>query len=113
MAPKTKFPARLVLPGVENNIIENPAEIAYCEADDHCVYFYFRNGKRNIIIISLKKVKNLLGRKAFYKTHRSFIINLHCVKYYYKNGSSLMARTRKQGKSTCGKGQEKGFRDAC
>jgi two-component system, LytTR family, response regulator len=109
MAPKTINPRRLVLPGVEKNIIENPSEIAYCEADDHCVYFYMRNGERNIIIITLKRVGSLLGRKGFYKIHRSFIVNLDCVKYYYKNGSSLMAELENKAKVPVARARKKDF----
>lgn len=77
----------LVQKGYESTIVPFD-EIAFCEVIDRKVYLHLRSGD---VIDYYDKMENLETKldNRFFKCHRSFLINLKCLKSY-RNGMALM-----------------------
>lgn len=82
---------KIALP--ENNgdfIFVDLNEIVFCEAEGSYTIFYTLNGKKYTSSNNLKKIENLLSPNAFFRIHRSLLINLkHIVKYNVKGEITL------------------------
>jgi len=81
-------PDNIVLPtkkGFANYPLD---DVLYCEADVNYTNFYFVDGKKIVVIKSLKYVENCLKDSGFYKIHRKNIINLKHLKEFCIAGCS-------------------------
>lgn len=59
-------------------------DIAYLKADNVYTEFHLNDGACIVVSKPLKEYELLLTQDTFFKTHRSFIININYVKKYYK-----------------------------
>lgn len=77
----------LVQKGYDGTIVPFD-DIVFCEVIDRKVYLHLRSGE---VIDYYDKMKNLESKldNRFFKCHRSFLINLKCLKSY-RNGAALM-----------------------
>lgn len=58
----------------------SPEDVIKVEANDNYSVFYFINGKQITLAKTLKQCEGIFEPYAFYRTHRSCIINLqHCT----------------------------------
>ncbi|NPD47988.1 MULTISPECIES: LytTR family DNA-binding domain-containing protein [unclassified Lentimicrobium] len=56
------------------------SEILLIEADDYYSKIYTKDGKKNLVLRSLKNWENRLPEKHFQRIHRSYIVNLNEVR---------------------------------
>ena len=63
--------------------------ILYLEATNKCTNIITRDGNLTSSY-SLARFKNLVEKHTFFQVHRSFIVNLNCIKRYEANGSIFM-----------------------
>ena len=59
-----------------------PADIIYAEASINYTTFYLQNGKKVIVAKPLKTIEALLNQPFFFRTHKSFLVNLNFIKSY-------------------------------
>jgi DNA-binding LytR/AlgR family response regulator len=60
----------------------NPNEVVMLQADINYTILYFADGKKTIVATPLKTLENRLVPFDFYRTHKSYLINLKCVKLF-------------------------------
>lgn len=60
----------------------NPKEIVMLQADINYTILYFANGQKTIVATPLKTLERRLVPFDFYRTHKSYLINLKCVKLF-------------------------------
>jgi DNA-binding LytR/AlgR family response regulator len=59
-----------------------PDEILLLQADINYTVVHFKDGEKFIVATSLKNLQSRLEPFNFYRTHKSFMINLNCVKNF-------------------------------
>lgn len=57
-------------------------EISYCQADASYAYIYLKNKERITITKSLKYVEEMLPSEIFFRTHKSYLININHIKEF-------------------------------
>lgn len=60
----------------------NPEEIMMLQADINYTVLYFIDGKKAIVATTLKKLESRLKPFNFYRTHKSYLVNIACIKSY-------------------------------
>lgn len=60
----------------------NPTEVVMLQADINYTILYFANGQKTIVATPLKTLESRLVPYDFYRTHKSYLINLKCVKLF-------------------------------
>jgi two-component system LytT family response regulator len=80
----------LIVPDLrKGNLVLRVANILYCKADGSTTDIYhLHNGKVERAIASrpLREIEDALPEADFYRTHRSYIVNLHHVVRYQRTG---------------------------
>jgi two-component system LytT family response regulator len=69
-----------------SDIVLLKAENIYCTV-------YLNNGKSILVSNTLKEISERLTDKLFYKSHRSYIINVNYVERYIKSDLSVYLKT--------------------
>lgn len=89
---------KLVLPVAEGLIFLDAADIIYLEADGAYTTFHLGDGKRIVVSKKIKEYEEPLGAgNNFFRAHRSYIINLACVKQYNKqDGGYILMQNEAQ-----------------
>ena len=59
-----------------------PDEILLLQADVNYTVVHFKNGEKFIVATPLKSLQSRLEPFNFYRTHKSFLVNLNCVKHF-------------------------------
>ncbi len=76
---------KLALPVSDGLVFVEVEDISHLEADGAYTHFHFSNGKKVIVSKKIKEFEEALSsQNSFYRTHRSFIINLKKMKQYVK-----------------------------
>lgn len=76
---------KLALPVAEGLIFVEVNDLSHLEADGAYTQFHFADGKKIIVSKKIKEFEEALGlQNNFYRTHRSYIINLKKIKQYVK-----------------------------
>jgi len=70
---------RIAWPTTIGHVITAPEEILYCKAEGSYTRVNLVNGKELFISYNLKKIENTLSGLPFFRTHNSFLVNLHHV----------------------------------
>ncbi len=100
-SPKNK----IALPTQEGLAFIMVDDIVRCEADGNYTLIYFKNGKKTVTTRKIKDFEELLNEHAFFRVHRSHLINLNCIEKYYRgdggyvtmvDGSSIDVARRKK-----------------
>lgn len=60
----------------------NPAEVVMLQAEINYTLVYFVNGRKTIVATPLKKLEERFTPFEFYRTHKSYLVNLKCVKCF-------------------------------
>lgn len=60
----------------------NPYEVVMLQADINYTIVYFADGKKTIVATPLKTLENRFVPFDFYRTHKSYLINLKCIKLF-------------------------------
>ncbi len=72
----------LTLPSRSGKIFLKINKIEFLNADNNYTKFYTTDGKIILVSKSMKEYNLLLDQPGFFKTHRSYIVNLNCIKEY-------------------------------
>lgn len=65
-------------------------EIIYCKGDGNYTTFFLQGGKKTLATRSLLEYEKLLAGRTFFRTHKSFLVNLQYVcKYIKGRGGTL------------------------
>lgn len=76
---------KLALPVAEGLIFADVNDLSHLEADGAYTHFHFSDGRKIIVSKKIKEFEDALGiENNFFRTHRSFIINLKKMKQYVK-----------------------------
>lgn len=65
-------------------IVENTKNIEYCMADQAYSIVFTNQGKKIVVSKPLKYLEELLPPEQFYRTHKSYLINIHYIKQYIR-----------------------------
>jgi two-component system, LytTR family, response regulator len=82
---------RIALPVSEGLLFIEVPDIVYLEADGAYTNVWLRNGSKILVSKKMKFFEEILEtRQNFFRSHRSFIVNINFLKKYNKNEASLM-----------------------
>lgn len=71
-----------------------PEEIMYCEAESNYTNVYMQDGTQHLLSKSLVHFEDMLDPERFFRIHKSYIINLHCVAQYIRGeGGEVVLRS--------------------
>jgi two-component system LytT family response regulator len=89
---KTNTLKKIALPVSDGLIFIDIDNLMYLEADGAYTNVFLMDGNKLLISKKLKEFENILSNnKNFFRTHRSYIINVACIKQYIKSdGGSIM-----------------------
>ena len=63
-------------------------DIVYCKGDGAYTYFFLKNGERITTSKNLKEYENRLKDFNFFRSHKSFLVNLAEIKTYIRGEGS-------------------------
>lgn len=83
---KTESPSlkKIALPVANGLVFEETANIIRFEAEGSYTNIYIKGKPKELITKSLKEFGDILPTDIFFRVHHSHIINLNCIKKYYK-----------------------------
>ena len=87
-----KTPGTVAIPTSDGFIMARMEEIVYLEADENYTTLYLSNGKKYLSCGSIKRYEDILDKNMFFRTHRSFIINVayHLKEFSRKEGNMVI-----------------------
>jgi two-component system LytT family response regulator len=74
-------------------ILENTKNIEYCFADQSYSVIVTFSGKKITISKSLKELQKQLPNNQFYRTHKSYLINIHYIRKFVRSNESYVLLT--------------------
>lgn len=84
---------RIALPVSNGLLFIEIEDILYLKADGSYTNFYLENGEKILVAKKLKTFDFLTGHPDFYRTHRSYLVNLKHVQQYVKqDGGFILMR---------------------
>ncbi|MFN8287694.1 MAG: LytTR family DNA-binding domain-containing protein [Chitinophagales bacterium] len=76
---------KMALPVAEGLLFVNVEELSHLEADGPYTNFHFSDGRKILVSKKIKEFEEALTqRNSFFRTHRSYIINLKKISQYVK-----------------------------
>lgn len=84
---------RLCLPTLKGFIILKLDDILYCEAERSYTVFHLEDKKTVTVSKPLLEYENILNDTSFFRIHKSFLINLRCVKEYHRGEGGTVIMT--------------------
>jgi two-component system LytT family response regulator len=75
---------KIGLPVEDGLYFEDVANILYMEASGSYTAVYTKNKKKQLVSKNLKEFEDILSDTIFCRVHHSYIININCIKKYYK-----------------------------
>ncbi|MCF8451283.1 MAG: LytTR family DNA-binding domain-containing protein [Taibaiella sp.] len=82
---------KIALPVSEGLLFVEVPDIIYLEAEGAYTNVWLNNGSKILVSKKLKFFEEILdARPNFFRSHRSFIVNINYLKKYNKNDSSLL-----------------------
>jgi len=100
-----KHEPQIALSTMEGLIFIKLSNILYCRGDGAYTFFFLKSGEKTIASKNLKEFEDILCDNGFYRTHKSFIIQLSEMKRYVRgdgghvimsNGESVSVSKRKK-----------------
>lgn len=98
-------PLQLCIPSIKGFQVVEINDIIYCEAENTYTNIHFRDGKKILASRPLMDYEMMLQDSLFFRTHKSFLINMKHIKEYLKgeggfavmsNGKTLEVSRRKK-----------------
>jgi two-component system LytT family response regulator len=82
---------KIALPVSEGLLFIEVPDIVYLEAEGAYTNVWLKNGSKILVSKKMKFFEEILdARPNFFRSHRSFIVNINYLKKYSKNDSSLL-----------------------
>ena len=96
---------KIALPSINGLDFVNISDIIYCEAEGNYTNIYMEDGGKFVISRPLSDFEKMISNPIFFRTHKTFLINLDHIRQYVKgsggqvimkNGASIqVSRMRK------------------
>ena len=83
--PPVSNAGKVALPVNNSYVFENANNILYCKSEINYTKIYFYDKAPVLVTKTLKTFETILPEKTFFRIHRSYIINLNCIKYLSKD----------------------------
>ncbi len=81
---------KIALPTFTGYTFVKVSNMIYCEADGMYCTIFLSNGTPILISKSLKALENLLNEHAFFRIHRSYLINMnHAIRFIKTDGGEV------------------------
>jgi two-component system LytT family response regulator len=87
---KNKSNNRIAISHTKGVKIIEEADLAYLEASGNCTMLYFKDGTRYLDTRTLKVYEEILDDTAFYRIHKSYIVNMHMIKEYLREDGHII-----------------------
>ena len=87
--PKTY--GKIIFPGYDNNVIENPDTIAFIEVCNHCIFITFVDGSDMTQAVSLGYMEERLDPAKFFRCDHPWLVNGNFICSLKRNGRGLWA----------------------
>ena len=75
---------KIAIPTMEGLLFFNLADIVYLQSESNYTTLHFVNETKLVASRTLREFEDLLPPDMFFRTHNSYIINLHFIKRYLK-----------------------------
>lgn len=75
---------KIALPTLSGYEMENINNIIYCEADENYTKIHTVRGEMILVSKNLGVIEELLPEKMFFRTHKSYLVNLNFIKKYIR-----------------------------
>jgi two-component system LytT family response regulator len=87
---KNKSNNRIAISHTKGVKIIEEADLAYLEASGNCTMLYFKDGTRYLDTRTLKVYEEILDDTAFYRIHKSYIVNMDMIKEYLSEDGHII-----------------------
>lgn len=88
---KTNQFNKIALPLAEGLLFVDVMEIVYLEADGAYTNVWLKDGSKILVSKKIKFFEEVLeGRQNFFRSHRSFMVNINFIKKYNRSDNSLL-----------------------
>ncbi len=74
----------------------NPQEVVMLQADINYTVLFFADGTKTIVATPLKTLESRFMPFDFYRTHKSFLVNIKCVERYLEATHTLQMNNNKK-----------------
>lgn len=85
---------KIILSTMTGHAFVSIPDIIYCEADENYTHFYLKGQLRYTASRPLKDYEELLEKHHFFRTHKSFLINLNHVEFLSKERFVVMSNQK-------------------
>jgi two-component system LytT family response regulator len=89
------FHPNLVVSNVKGFEVLKINEIIMCKADGYCTIFYLTGDRKVNSSRNLKQFENQIMEYGFIRVHNSFLVNLHHVRSFTKQGEIILTENNK------------------
>ncbi|MDX2283571.1 MAG: LytTR family DNA-binding domain-containing protein [Bacteroidia bacterium] len=97
LEPGKQQPLRLLLPLRQGYSVVNPDDILYCESEGSYTRLYLANAEVCLVTRILGDVSKTLEGSHFFRTHKSWLVNLNHVQRFFKTeGAYVVMRDGRQ-----------------
>jgi len=90
ISPANTIGVDIMIPTQDGFDMENTKNIEYCKADGMYSIIYLYSGRQIMVSKPLKVLQELLSSKHFYKTHQSYLINIHYIRKFTRGDQSVV-----------------------
>ncbi|GJM33838.1 MAG: DNA-binding response regulator [Saprospiraceae bacterium] len=91
MSKENKENRRIALATKESIELVYPKDIILCKADNNYTHIFIKGKRKKLISKTLKDFEELLEEHNFFRTHQSFLINIHHVlEFMRKDGGYII-----------------------
>lgn len=87
-----KSPEIIAIPTSDGFVMARNEEIIYLEADENYTYIYLTDNRKYFSCGSIKRYEDVLDKNTFFRTHRSYIVNVthHLKEFSRKEGNMVI-----------------------
>ena len=87
-----KHPETIAIPTSDGFLMARNEEILYLEADENYTTIFLTNNRKYMSCGSIKRFEDILDKNLFFRTHRSFIVNIghHLKEFSRKEGNMVI-----------------------
>lgn len=85
-------PGIIAIPTSDGFVMARNEEIVYLEAEENYTYIHLTNNRKYFSCGSIKRYEDVLDKNIFFRTHRSYIINVanHLKEFSRKEGNMVI-----------------------
>jgi two-component system, LytTR family, response regulator len=84
---------KIAIPTTDGFILIPLEDIIYCESDGNYTNFILKDGKKIISSYTLKQYEDMLSGSNFFRTHKSFLVNISHITRYIKGDGGIVRMT--------------------